>query len=333
MNARMKRYVRVALAMVVALMTSGGAARAALVTYYALDGTGTDDAGSRDLTLANGAAFSGTSAGFLGGMSLDTTADTGGNSQATYDVTGGDSLSGSWSVSIWAQAPSSTGTFIGTRGPSDESFDAKFSGGTLHGDIGRGAGWIDTSADGLIPGGFVADSWFNITYAVSTTGYALYINATLVSTEGWAADTPLLFNASHDIALGVVSAGGGEELDGLIDDVGLFDETLSEGEAKAIYNLAVESDLGYDVAEANVLFELHEAGSGNTLVNGLPWLYATGLSGGLGVVQQIGDIFFLQLDADGTGVRSLPPVVPEPSTWALLGLGVLGLGWRVRRQT
>ena len=42
----------------------------------------------------------------------------------------------------------------------------------------------------------------------------------------------------------------------------------------------------------------------------------------------------LGLPGDLIGLRSfsLLPVVPEPSTWALLAIGGLGLGWAVRRK-
>ena len=78
----------------------------ALVTHYDVNGTALDPAGGRNATLTNGATFSINTPGVLGGTSLNLTTDLAGNSsQLYYDVTGADSLSGSWTMSIWINSP------------------------------------------------------------------------------------------------------------------------------------------------------------------------------------------------------------------------------------
>ena len=87
--------------------------------------------------------------GVGGGQSLSLL---GGTDYATYNVLAGDTLSGSYTVSAWLKPVSGTAgpqTFIATRQPTDNAFDAKFQNDRqIHGDIGNGAGaWITTAAD------------------------------------------------------------------------------------------------------------------------------------------------------------------------------------------
>ena len=99
---------------------------------------------------------------------------------------------------------------------------------------------------------------------------------------------------------------------GDLDDIGYWNGVLSDGEAKAIYTLAQEATLEYDLGQASELFEIAQAGSGEVTIGSLTWNYATGLSGGVGVVVKNGDDYFLQLDNQGNGVTTgvVPPQIP-----------------------
>jgi hypothetical protein len=91
---------------------------------------------------------------------------------------------------------------------------------------------------------------------------------------------------------------------GALDDVGYWSGVLTDGEAKAIYTLALDAGLGYDLGKASSLFEIAQAKSGYVTFGSLTWSCATGLTGGIGDVVKAGDDYFLRLDADGNGVAT-----------------------------
>ena len=90
--------------------------------------------------------------------------------------------------------------------------------------------------------------------------------------------------------------------EGELDDVGYFSGVLTDAEAKAVYSLAEQVELAYDVGQVMQLFGLAHAGSGQTTIGGLTWEFTTGLDGDIGLVTKIGDDFVLRLDEDGNGV-------------------------------
>ena len=80
------------------------------------------------------------------------------------------------------------------------------------------------------------------------------------------------------------------------------------------------ASLGYDAGQAAQLFALE--GSDMVVIDGLSWATASGLTGGEGVVVESDGFFFLQLDASGNGVRT----VPEPSVLVgLVSMAAVGL--------
>ena len=91
---------------------------------------------------------------------------------------------------------------------------------------------------------------------------------------------------------------------GALDDIGYWSGVLTDGEAKAIYTLAQDAGLGYDLGKASSLFEIAQAKSGYVTFGSLTWSCATGLTGGIGDVVKTGDDYFLRLDADGNGVAT-----------------------------
>ena len=228
------------------LLSATQGSAATIVSHWSFDDVGDttpdDSAGGRDLTLVGSTAYTTSNKPSFAGpgtnvAALDLTA--GGNG-ARYDVTGGDSLIAPYSVSLWANINTGTGsgTFIGTRSPTDTSFDAKFQGDTLiHGDIGTGGGWLDTSADATFD--YQADTWHHIVYNVDATGFEIWADGNLLATDTLAG-TALFFDATHDIGIGGRDAGLGENFPGLVDEVYLFDGTLTPEE---IRNLFVRNQL------------------------------------------------------------------------------------------
>jgi hypothetical protein len=99
-----------------------------------------------------------------------------------------------------------------------------------------------------------------------------------------------------------------------VDDFGIFNTNIDGGVTNgvpnntglvaAIYNLGV-SKLNYDLGQMNQLFTVYGNGTGTATINGLNWTYvASGLSGGLGVLQNVNGDYYLQLDNNGGGVES-----------------------------
>ena len=118
---------------------------------------------------------------------------------------------------------------------------------------------------------------------------------------------------------------------GMLDDVGVWDSRLSASEAAALFNLASDSTLNYNSADAAILFDIYAGGPGteNTTSDGRRWMYSGSVTGSPGgVINHSGVV----LGDSGVGGVQL---VPEPSITILLGMaGVAGLivcAWRKRK--
>jgi len=73
------------------------------------------------------------------------------------------------------------GVFVSSRGPKDYSFDMKFGGDGIDGDIGDGANWLTTKAD--VPFKYLPDTWYHIAYVVTPGHYMIYINGVLSASK------------------------------------------------------------------------------------------------------------------------------------------------------
>ncbi len=115
------------------------------------------------------------------------------------------------------------------------------------------------------------------------------------------------------------------------DDFGSWDNQITDIDAKSLYNLGVSS-LDDGAADAQKLWDLFAAGSGNAVVGGQTWGVASGLADpGNGIPGQSGaggvGATYVVLDSSGGGVQ----IVPEPGTLSLLlasALGLLVFAWR-----
>jgi RHS repeat-associated protein len=127
------------------------------------------------------------------------------------------SLAGPFTIEEWASPGSTSATLglFGSRSPSDESFDAKLTGGLVHADIGSGSGWLNTSADASFS--YSVNSWHDFVYAVSDTGYQIFADGASIG-SGSFSGTPLLFDSNHILEIGGTGYGG-EEFVGAIDEV------------------------------------------------------------------------------------------------------------------
>ena len=154
----------------------------------------------------------------------------------------------------------------------------------------------------------------------NTSELNFYINGTLSGNSQTTAKAINTVN-SNDVLIGVGVADpvGTGYFKGLMDDVAIWNEALTAGEVKGLYD--VGDVLAYDAGKFDQLKTVFEAQAGSVTIGSLIWSYATGLGTTAGLSGS-GTDFTLVLNATaGTGLTS----TPEPATLALLGLGGLGL--------
>lgn len=145
------------------------------------------------------------------------------------------SLNAPFTISLWVKPNSAAGTIglIGSRSPSDASFDLKLQNGNqIHADIGTGSSWITTAADATFP--YSTGTWYHIVYVVTTTGYSIYANGKLLATGSFASTTPLLYNSTHTLNVGYTSCCS-EYFNGVIDDVRIYNRALNTSEVQQLY--------------------------------------------------------------------------------------------------
>jgi len=184
--------------------------------------------------------------------------------------------------------------------------------------------------------GLSNDSWHHVAATYDGSYMRVYIDGMESKSTGF--DKNISVN---DDPLGIgyskISGNANNYLAGLIDDVGIYDSSLSAEEVALVHGLGKFT--GVDQADPSIAAVLaaFQAGPGNAAVSGgYPWQYATGASLGnpsttIGFSGVAGGKPFIILDAQGNGVVQ----TPEPATilvWSLLaGLGI-GVGWRRRKR-
>lgn len=302
---------------------------ATLVTYLSLDSStgltaGPVDSGTNDATITALGKF-GPAAQFDGD-----------NDYFIVDAGGGVVGTGARTISLWVNEDVGT---LNLRTPltfGDNGIGTKF-------DID-----LDNANDGIEVGvgngrsttsgvGFVTGSWQFLTVSLASgqnVGQVLaYLNGGNAITS--AANTRAVATSSNRMLLGTagnLSLTNNPSLQffsGLVDDVAVWDEVLSQNEIKGAYDVGAAS-LAYPANNFDLLKLVHDAGSGSVVIGSLEWTYAAGLGGTAGLSGG-GDNYTLVLDAaGGTGLTSAP--VPEPASMGLLAAGTLLLARR-RRQS
>ena len=170
-----------------------------------------------------------------------------GNNTQEIDVSnnGSDTLTAPFTVHAWVRLSDDIdpSCFIGSRSPSEASFDAKLSGiYGIHGDIGDGISWITTSADysifDLTSNTLNIGTWYNIVYVVTNDTYKIYLDGAEVANEPMDSTgyPPMLFDADHQLVIGNNSVAGIEPMYGAIDEVIIYNRALSADEIDALYN-------------------------------------------------------------------------------------------------
>jgi probable HAF family extracellular repeat protein len=135
-----------------------------------------------------------------------------------------------YTVEAWVRPdhPTATMSVMGSRAPSDFTFDFKFVGGNkIHGDIGNGTSWITTTADANF--NYTAGTWYHVAYVVTMVDYKIFVDGNLVGSGplNYVSGVPVLCDASHTLRLGSYN-GAGEFFKGRIGNVRIWNTARVE---------------------------------------------------------------------------------------------------------
>lgn len=317
------------------LSTSPGLAQ---IAYYPLDGDVLDASGGHDGTLGTATFVSGASAK-IGSDALSV--GTSDRVPLTIDdtVTDFGALANNFSISMWINPDVASGRIFG----SDRDFstsrnfafgiDASNSNrlllttwGELDYDLPGSAPSIPTGSFSHV--GVVLDSSNDATYYLN--GVAI---GTVTNTDPGNITTPTnpFFINGGSATDGTASG----TYDGIIDDLALFNESLTAGDFALINGLGEVGGISLaELSDAQALAA--EAPGTQGMIGGFLFEVVSGLGGSIGDfsgnVQDTNAIVFF---ADGSALVQ-QQLVPEPASiaiWSLIGLGMCGLRYyRVRRR-
>jgi len=283
-------------------------------------GAGSDNGGifNSGTTPAQAAGVVGGALELFGNQNIDV------GSSVDFDTT-------TWTASMWLKNdPGITGwrTAFGSWSPQ-----------AFHIGKNSGANWGDHGGGQTSGGSVVDNTWYHIVSRRTPNGQenSLWINGVKqAQTSTGAPAVPgaaLVYLGSRDASA--------NRWDGKIDDLGYWNEALTDAEVRALFNLGLPTSLGsafgynYNQAEVEQLFLAHD-NLGDTTIGGTPWQYADNLNAIAGGAAE-GDLFtsggidYLLLNSSGNGTGLAQ--IPEPSAFALAATGLLGLlGWGRRRR-
>ena len=202
-----------------------------LVAYYPLDGDTSDAAGSHNGTLSGTPEFV---TGYDGqALDLASAATT---PQYVGVAYADDFALNSFTVAAWVNVHDldAARAILGTRFNGDNTFDVKVEATRVHGDIGDGSDWLNSSVDIVAAqgGAISAGDWHHIAYAIDVAGSAdLYLDGVLATTIAFSG-TPLFMKPDQELRIGNCS--GAEYMNGLIDEVRIYNRALSPAEVASL---------------------------------------------------------------------------------------------------
>ncbi|WP_199120500.1 LamG-like jellyroll fold domain-containing protein [Pedobacter sp. ASV28] len=135
-------------------------------------------------------------------------------------------VSGAFTVQAWVRPTDFTKTMhvLSTKFAGGYGFDLQLKqGNTIHANIGSANAWLSNTAD--VTYDYSAGRWMHIAYAVSATGYQIYVNGSLKQ-SGTFSGTPLLMDANHLLQLGY-SGTENTYFKGDMDEVRIYNKALS----------------------------------------------------------------------------------------------------------
>lgn len=200
-----------------------------LVAYYKFDGDAKDSAGTHHGTPTGSPGYV---AGKVG-QALNMTAD----GQYVTVPYSADLAMNTFTAAAWVNVSnvSALRAILGTRFNGDNTFDMKVEATRVHGDIGDGTVWLNTSVDvtaargGVLPTGV----WHHIVYVIDDASDTakIYLNGALASTVTFSGK-PLFMKAGQELRIGNCS--GTEYMHGMIDEVRLYNRALSDAEVAGL---------------------------------------------------------------------------------------------------
>ena len=203
-----------------------------LVAYYPLDGDASDAAGGHDGTISGTPDFV---TGYDGqAIDLASAATTAQYISVPYAA---DFALNSFTVAAWINVKDldALRAIVGTRFNADYTFDCKVSSTYVHGDIGNGSAWLSTALNiDAAHGGVISiGDWHHIAYTIdAVSGTAgIYLDGVLGATVTFTG-TPVLMSPSQELRIGNCS--GVEYMNGMIDEVRIYNRALSAGEVAGL---------------------------------------------------------------------------------------------------
>jgi len=208
-------------------LTLSVSANAGLIAHYSFDGALTADSSGNGHTLANGAGGPSSTTGKFGNA-----ADFAGGTFLFSASSAFNLVNGNFAVALWYQAAqSSFSTMIGKNTSNSDAGWAINHSTLVTGDLNDGTGGTVSTAT---PGDDQSE-FHHVVYQKIGSTLELYLNGVLVSTVGGASGN----TTGNAFAIGTrnISAGGGEnsggasqKFNGLMDEVYIFENALSQGE-------------------------------------------------------------------------------------------------------
>jgi hypothetical protein len=200
-----------------------------LIAYYKFDGDAKDSAGTHHATPSGSPGYA---AGKVG-QALNMTGDL----QYVTVAYAADLAMNTFTIATWVNVSDTTGLrgILGTRFITDNTFDMKVEATRVHGDIGDGSVWLNTSVDVTAAQGGVIGTgvWRHIVYVIddATDTAKVYLDGALASTATFSG-TPLFMKSTQELRIGNCS--GTEYMHGMIDEVRIYNRALSEAEVAGL---------------------------------------------------------------------------------------------------
>ena len=166
------------------------------------------------------------------------------------------------------------------------------------------------------------NTWYHVAYSYNSSlqNLRLYIDGVEVGNAGTSSAVNLNLNNM------LIGSGFNRPFNGSIDDLGVWNETLSAAKVKGIHSFAQNSTLNYGLSDVARLYGLTE-GQSVTTSDSIGWSYTTGLMGNPGELQALGGDRFAMNLGGGIGVT----MVPEPANATLICAGLVSFAMWFRR--
>ena len=140
---------------------------------------------------------------------------------------------------VWLTKPPTYSGILDTRHGGEYSFDVKVNADRVHGDVGTGVGWIETAvnfgagdvgSDGQ-GGELDTGCWYLVTYVVDDAAkeFRMYLDGDRKKSMRYAG-TPRFMKPGQTLRIGCSS--GNEFMDGVIDDVKVWRQPLSDAQVR-----------------------------------------------------------------------------------------------------